>query len=706
MFMQRHPRKTEFGLVTLFFGLLAALFMGPILFHFGSAVHGFWGDGTGGIIWLNNLNLPMFGGFTDAVIYPYGDNLFRPDFITASLLVAPFWVISKIIGAIATWNLIVMLAFWLAGISMYYLIKRLTGSPQAALWAGVAFAYMPIHQYKAFGHIAYVLVFIFVFVIWQVINFINNPTKKNGLLLGLLTVLPFYIDGYFVLFTLILVGVPLFITLATAIYKLSRNTVADFKALLRSLGVFLATSFVLLLPIAAFKVLYGAQISAGLATARGDFMSNVTVYTSRWYDFLVPIETHPVFGTWATAFRQSHNHGSNTSEHTLYVGFVLLALAGWTVYFLWKNRHTKRVKAFQDLTVNRTTLVVLLIVAGFAFLITLQPFVTIFGVRVPMPSRILSEFVQYWRVYARLIIIIQLILVIVASVGLAILLSRVQNKTKAWALVGLLITITFFESLSFNPFQRQDIWYYNKLSTANQWLKKHKDINVIAVYPLVDQPNHLASLYTTEQVVHGKKMINSGTISANKTRLRASIAGLNDPQTLSVLKALGVQAIMTHEIPDDRKVTGLEYRYGANDAPAGYAADVDIFAIDASIKAARYALVPTLGVRDVTDVDLRTKHFINPDGVVDLQAERMPGIKEKKGEERVFNFALRTTEKYTGNSVVVTQGDKVIDVIKLDSGRQTAKKSYNADVAKPIKLTVVGPFAADSIYLRNLTVDN
>jgi hypothetical protein len=695
--ISRHPRRTELAAVSLFFAALAALFMGPILFHFGSAVHGFWGDGTGGLIWLTELNLPLFGGQTDAVVYPYGDNLFRPDFITASLFMIPFWIGAKLIGAVATWNLTIFVSFWLCGVSMYYLVKRLTMNRMAALWAGVAFAYLPMHQYKAFGHIAYVLTFIFVFVLWQVLNFAARPTRRNAALLGLAFAVPFYVDGYYVLFTLILVGVPLLWIFLRALWRLSNKTANDFKDLLKSLGVFLGTSFAALLPIVYFKLVYGAQISAGLAMARGDFMSNVTVYTARWYDFVLPIETHPIFGSWSTAFRSTHNHGSNTSEHTLYLGFVLLGLVFWTTYFFWTRRKAKKVKETQ---VSRQSLVILGLVALVALAITLQPFIHVFGYRIPMPSGVLSVFVQYWRVYARLIIIIHLVLVVVGAVGLAILLGRLKSRAASWALAALLILVTFVEYLSFNPFHRQDIWYYDKLSSANTWLAKQKDIEVIAVYPLVDQPNGLASLYTTEQHINDKKMVNSGTVTVKQARLRASIAGLNDPQTLSVLKALGVQAVMTHEVPSDKKVGGLKLAYSAHEAPAGYAADVDVFRISSDISPARYALVPIVGVKDVTGTDLRTKHYVNGEGLVELKLELMPGQKPSTDGVRV-SFTLASDAAYKGNDIVVTLGDQVIDTIGIGAGEER-RLTYTLKESESLRLSVVGAPAQDSLYIKDL----
>jgi hypothetical protein len=697
----RHPRRTEFLLVSLFFGLLAALFMGPILFHFGSSVHGFWGDGTGGLIWLANLNLPPFGGPTDAIVYPYGDDLFRPDMITASFWILPFWFVSKAIGAVATWNLTIFLSFWLCGVSMYYLIKRLVGSRMAATWAGVAFAYLPMHQYKAFGHIAYELTFVFVFVLWQVLNFAEKPSRRNAILLGLAFAAPFYIDGYYVLFTLIMVGVPLTFLFLKRAWKLGKKTVDEFKSFVILLAYFLGTSLVALLPIVYCKLVYGAQISAGLALARGDFMSNVNVYTARWYDYVLPIETHPFFGKWVTDFRLTHNHGSNTSEQTLYLGFVVMGLAAWTMYYFWKRR---KASSLQKTTkMKPETLLMLILVAFVAFLITLQPFFHLMGHRVPMPSGVISVLVQYWRVYARLVLIIQLLLVVVAATGLAILLNRFRSRAVSIGLGVLLIIVTLFEYMSFNPFHRQDIWYYDKLSSTNTWLAKQRDIKVIAVYPLVDQPDGLASLYTTEQKVNGKKMINAGTVTAKEARLRASITGLNDPQTLSVLKALGAQAVMTHEIANDRSVPGLRFAYGASDMPAGYATDVDLFRLE-NVTAAKYALVAQTGFKDVLTTELSTKYFVNTTGLAELKVENLPGVAIQSEKVHRVTFGLETTAAYAGNDVVLMQDDHVVDVLHIKAGEKRTL-SYDIKESSNLKLMVVGQLKEESLFINRLQAE-
>lgn len=676
--------------------------MGPILFHFTNAVHGFWGDGTGGLIWFNSLGNPPFGGSTNAIIYPYGDNLFRPDMITAALWVVPYWLIAKVIGGVAAWNFIIFASFWLCGVSMYYLVKRLTSNRMAAVWAGVAFAYMPMHQYKAFGHIAYVLTFVFVFVFWQVLNFMRRPDKKNALLLGIAFAAPFYIDGYYVLFSLIIVSVPLLYMVVRYCWQLNKKTVDAFRAFALSIGVFLATSFVLLLPIAALKVLYGAQISSGLALARGDFMSNVIVYTARWYDFVIPIETHPVFGGWATAFRTAHNHGSNTSEQTLYIGFVVLGLVAWTVYYYWKRRADA---AFKKATpVTPETIVVMLLVAAVAFLITLPPYFHLFGHRVPMPSGVISVLVQYWRVYARLILIIQMLLVLVAAVGLSILLNKVRRRAVLWGIIVLLIMTSYFEYLSFNPFHRQDIWYYGKLSSSDRWLAQQHDIKVIAVYPLVDQPDGLAALYTTEQTVNGKKMINSGTITTKEARLRASISGLNDPQTLGALKALGAQAVMTHEIGNDRTVPGLVFAYGANEAPAGYAADVDVFRISAAVATAKYALVADTGFKDMRMADLTTRHYLNPAGAAELRIEALPGVPTAANAVRHIQLTLQATDMYAGNDITVMQGNKVLDVLHMAAGQQMTV-SYDVAEGVPVRLVAAGQLKEDTLYIGKLSAE-
>ncbi|HSX36470.1 MAG TPA: hypothetical protein VLH84_06075 [Patescibacteria group bacterium] len=696
--LKRHPRRSEFAVVSLFFGALAALFMGPILFHFGSAVHGFWGDGTGGLIWLGTLHLGPFGGTTHAVLYPYGENLFRPDLVTSFFLVVPFWVFTKIMGAVAAWNFMVLVSFYLCGVGMYYLAKRVTHSRQAALWAGVAFAYLPMHQYKAFGQIGYVMTFVFVYVLWQLINFWERPTRKHALLLGLATAVPFYVDGYYVLFTMILVGPPLVFLMGKGLWQLSKQTAAEFKALLINLSLLLGTTVVLLLPIIYVKLVYGAQIAAELALARGDFIGNVIAYTARWYDYVLPILTHPVFGAWVTNFRATHTHGSNPSEYTMYLGLVLVGLVIYTMYYFWKRRGVKKLK---ETRVNKLTIGILLLIAGVAFVMTLPPYVRLHGHRLPLPTGVLSKLVQYWRVYSRLVLLIDVVLLPVAATGLAILLKSVHGRAKQWGLLALVIFVTLFEYLSFNPFHRHDIWYYGNLSSANTWLAQQRDVSVIADYPLVDEPAGEASLYTTEQQVNHKQMINAGSITAVGAPLRASIMGLNDPQTLPVLKALGVQAIMTHEIPNDVGTPGLVLAYSASVGDAGYAHDVNVFKIAGDIPAAKYALVAQAGFTSLPQPNLTTNFAFDTSGLGLLRVLPMPGVSDQQGSLKTISFVITSLPTFAGNDIVLSQSGHVIDTIHLTPGQQLAA-IYNVNSSDDVRMQIIGSTPSGSVYITGL----
>ncbi|MDB5185890.1 MAG: hypothetical protein JWL85_413, partial [Candidatus Saccharibacteria bacterium] len=62
-----------------------------------------------------------------------------------------------------------------------------------------------------------------------------------------------------------------------------------------------------------------------------------------------------------------------------------------------------------------------------------------------------------------------------------------------------------------------------------------------------EAPSH----YLTVQKIHGKKLLNSTLPSSPQERLRYSIKDLTDPQTLPILRYLGVDAIEIHGIPKE-----------------------------------------------------------------------------------------------------------------------------------------------------------
>jgi hypothetical protein len=86
---------------------------------------------------------------TDYILFPRGANLI---FFSFSHVNAALWLLlAPSIGRIAAYNVPMLLAYALSGLSMHLLVHHLTGSRRAGFVAGLVFAFCPYHMYES-GH--------------------------------------------------------------------------------------------------------------------------------------------------------------------------------------------------------------------------------------------------------------------------------------------------------------------------------------------------------------------------------------------------------------------------------------------------------------------------------------------------------------------------------------------------------------------------
>lgn len=670
-FIKRHF-TARFLLVNLFFVALAAIFMGPILLNLTTSAHGAIST-SNGLLWLQSLQGAPFGSLTTSVNFPFGEDLFKPEFITSALVIAPFWVFTKLFGAVAAWNIIIFTSVWASGISMYYFVRKLTQNPMAALWAGAAFAYLPFHQYKTSGYIIYAFSFVLVWLAWALLNFIKDQTKKNAILLALICAATFYIDRYYVLFALLMVGVPMILFGLRSVVTITARKIDALKNLIRKSLLFLASLTALLLPLIGAKLFYNVNLYA-------DSAAPGVVVASNWLDYILPAASHPVFGQLVSGLR-----GGSVS-YVMYLGIVLVVAALWALFYLWNQAESKQ-------EMQQKFAAKWLLAAGLgAFLLTMPQVIYLLSYSIPLPSVWISWVAHYWPLYMHAMLIVGLVLVVIAAMGIASGLARVKKQTIAWLLTAVLISVTLFEYAAFNPFNRQDIWAHSQLSNAQQWLHNQNNITVIASYPL---QNESPNLYLAEQQVNKKKLVNMSGLG-EKNKLHGSIAGLRDAQALSVLKALGVHAIVTHDVAEDRAIKDLKL---ARSGDKG----TDIFRISDSITPAKYALVADGGVRSFVK-DQKSIHAVGANGVATLNVVALPGTLTEPTRVNAA-FELRMADNFKAGDVIISQGGYILDLLHV-SPKERLKLEYASLISNlPIVVHVVGVNGqADQAFLQDLRI--
>jgi hypothetical protein len=544
---------TTFIVAALVFSVLSWAYIGNSLFTCGgmNIASSEPGDGTAGLTWLSWIDkggpLP---GFTNLVNAPFGETLRDPFQITSMISITGMWLFSSLTGSsICAWNMMVFMGFMSSALAMFAFIRWLLKNNWIAFFAACAVTFTPFHQMKSHGHLSYMFNFFFVLAVWAFFAFWRNPTKKNAILLALTTAVCAYQDGYFLLLGGTLIGSIIagsFIA-DTLIFKKGTRFITQ---RLKGMAVYIIATLILVAPIVLVQLKYSGQINSTLASTRGDIAAEAGVYGARPIEYILPTDNHPFMPQSYSLWREARLHGSNFTESTLYLGFVVMALAvvAWVLLY----RHNLHKVKFRGLPLP-FILGVITFAMLCAFLISLPPTVTIFGQKLPLPSWFIIHITAVWRVFSRLYLVVDTCIVILASIGLY-LATRNMARTKQIVFILLATLITMVELITQS---RALTWNYNTSPAVYNWLKTQANVQTIAEFPLSEQPSLPAIRYLTYQQIHGKAIFNSSRTDSPQRTLRASMQGLADAQTLPILRTLGIDVVLSH-YTEVKNVPGLE----------------------------------------------------------------------------------------------------------------------------------------------------
>lgn len=515
------------------------------------------GDHVGGIIWLLKYTPLPYGGISQVSNFPFGEQLAQPELITTAVHMVPTWLAAQVVGPVCGWNLMVLAGYMLTALSMYGFIYWLLRSRGVATFAALAITFTPYHYFKSWGHLSYIHSEIFILILWCYLAFWKNPDLKKSILLGFLGGLLFYSDGYFPLIGGALVSS---LVLYSAGYTLRNlDTLGRQFAIkrLRYLIISAIVAFVMLLPVMFVQMKFGGAIKSSLSNSRSDVTKEATTYGARLADYVLPSQQHPVeqVRDFVNDYRKDNPY-SNQGEYHLYLGMIPIILALVGIVHVSRKRQTKDSQARWLHYVAWSCATVLLA----ALLISFIPRFTVFGFTFPLPSGVITNLVSFWRVFARLYLAASVALITISAIGLHYLLKNEGNQLKRRLFLTLIIIFTLIDLMPFNPFNRQDQQSLDQGNKTYLWLRDQPSIPAVAAYPVLGHP--FDAPYFSDQVIHNKPLMTSHDSVDPEQLLHNSLAGLSDPQTLGVLKQLGINHVLLYQIPEKSLPAGLKPLYG------------------------------------------------------------------------------------------------------------------------------------------------
>ena len=545
------PELPIFG----FFLLVTFFLTWPLIIRFTGSIYGIPSDNLGiiwGMWWTRNASgLGASASFCPLIGFPFG---------TAFGLIGmePLWELTKrflllFVNEIIVYNLLTLSGFFLSGITMYYLVRYLTGDRRVAFFGGFAYMITGWHAYHALFFNQLAATQWMPLYILMLLKFIKKPGLKTAALLWLSALLVAGMSIHFGLFMVIFTAAFLAGRLAgkrisgrlrrkregiegKAPWELNRKT------LLLSLAVVLAL-IVVLTPF-AFAGLFSNPPEAqkwpttpvaGELRTEAEHVQN----SARPLDYLWPDPNNPFLGRITRELKPGIFRGFNES---LNICWVVLALALLGMVFI-----TRRTGVAGTGGENRHIAWGFLVAALACFLFSLRPFITIGGVRIPLPSTLLSVFAPLFRWYLRLGIVVILCSIVLACFGLSGLLDRAR-QSRGVILLVVLAAILAMESIIVPPFRTFDT---NQVPLLFDKLASTESGAAVAFYPLQEAGTFPTSALLFYQRQSKAPMLNSAGSSTDGETLRRTVYNPYNQATPGILSRFDIDYLAYYRINEN-----------------------------------------------------------------------------------------------------------------------------------------------------------
>ena len=426
--------------------------------------------------------------FLDPNIYsPFGFDLIRnQDMSPVTVLL--FVPLTRAVGEVVAYNLIVLISFPLSAFGAYLLCRELWGNRLAAIVAGTAVGFCAYRVSHALGHLSTVTTQWIPFFLFYVERTIRRPTVRNGVLLGLFFSLSALATWYYA------VGCVISAVLYVSV-RLTRAERRHWRELQRPMAAASLVATMLVLP---FVVAYARGVLSGAMTSRPGIQQEM--FAASVADFFTPTVSHPVWGRWISQHWRTGLNGQWPSEWQIYLGTVLLLLA---IVGVWGQR-------------TRTVWAVIVMGIGM-FVVALGPNLQLTHEAVteasrfwplPLPVQLFSRVPPFslLRAWSRMAIFVEIAVAVLAARGVALLFDRppriLASRTAFWQIAVTVIVTGFviFDTLAV-PYARSSV----APRKIDRWLAAQPGDFAIAEYPVMGYGWSGPAMYRTR--LTGKRTI-------------------------------------------------------------------------------------------------------------------------------------------------------------------------------------------------------
>jgi hypothetical protein len=426
------------------------------------------------------------------------------------------FAMTAVFGATAGFGLFAMAGFVASALAMFLFVRKYTGSPGVATVIGFAYGFYPYvvangeHPYHIHG-------WVFVVMVWRLLELLQRPTVRNGVFAGAACVLA-------------LAWVPYFLLLGGVLYATVVVVGLGAAAVRRELRPQLLPNAVCLSFILAYIAIVGLSVlveSNAVATAQSSIF-DIFAQTARPLNYIVPSGHNLVTGGLTDDFLLRRGW-LNNAEKSLYVGIsvMLLALVGGIALLL---RRLDRRASLTVLTMSAAALVALAFSA--------PPKVGVGGFVVELPSYYVWSLQPSWRIYSRFVIIVMLGLCIVAAFGLQALRQGRSPRVSAAILAAAAVVVPLDLWAKFEPNTRK-----LTMPPIYETLRAQPP-GIVAEYPIQVAANAENYDEIYNQQYHDKPILNGFPPRSADERRALRLANLSRPRTAERLAERGVRYVL------------------------------------------------------------------------------------------------------------------------------------------------------------------
>jgi hypothetical protein len=528
-------KSSRHGPALLLFALLSLGMTYPLVLHLGNRIPSDLGDPLY-TVWVlawdfHKLGAGLTGLWDSNIFYPHhGTLLYADSLLGLAFLAAPLLALG--VPLVPAYNILFLLSFFLAGLSMYCLVFHLAKSRAAAVLAGFIFAFFP-YRFAHISHLELLYMAWMPFCLLFLHKFFQRPSYKNLFAAAAFFIFQTTSCAYY--------GVHLAVVVSLFILFFAWRTRLFLKASFwAKMGLFAVCV------LAVLGLLFYPYIRVHRQMLFVRSLSIIQFYSAQLQHFLAVPPWNAIWGGLTSSL--------GAQEWQLYPGIIPILLAA----LLLALRPKSEPMAAETIpgpprVSDKFPLQFYGLMALLAFLLSLGPAIQIFDkVILPGPYKLLYSWVpgfQGLRVPSRLSVMMMLALAVLSGFGAARWVERTKSswgKTAVPLVLGGLLVADFLSV----PIPLAQMDAPGRVPAIYSAVKELPEGAALIELPIPPrgQAKSREALYVYYSAYHWKKLVNgySGYIPPAYTIIGEAMKSFPSAQTFKLLRDLKVDYVLVH----------------------------------------------------------------------------------------------------------------------------------------------------------------